>query len=464
MNKQSQKALFIFHRDLRIADNSGLNWARKNFDLVVPIFIFNPLQCEPKQNDYFSENAFQFLLTSLSELDAELVKLNSGLNCFYGDNLEVVKSLIESLSPSVIVTSRDYTSFARKRDQELEQLAHDKGVEFKIFADSLLFEPEEIKNNQGEPYKVFTPFRRKAETLNQKEVSFVNKNNFAANNFALNNNLTHQLTAGLSYLQKSVNTLVKGGRKEAMTILGNLQRFKNYAQQRDYPALDKTTHLSAHLKFGTVSVREVFKAIKEQLGKNHDLLTELYWRDFFCHLVFHYPRVLGSSFRSKYDQIAWQQDNTKLKAWQQGQTGFPLVDAAMRQLNQTGYMHNRLRMLTASFLVKDLHLDWRVGERYFAQKLVDYDPAVNNGNWQWNASTGADAAPYFRIFSPLSQLKRFDTEGKFVRQFVPELRDLGGKEIINLTPKVAESCGYTKPIVDHQKEVQKTKELFRGLT
>jgi deoxyribodipyrimidine photo-lyase len=242
------------------------------------------------------------------------------------------------------------------------------------------------------------------------------------------------------------------------------KRLTNYPETRNLPAVNGTSHLSAHHKFGTLSIRETHAAIVDAFGSHHTLINELYWRDFFTHIGYHFPRVYGSAFNTKYNAVKWDRNKSYYEAWCKGMTGFPIVDAGMRELNATGYMHNRVRMITASFLTKDLHLDWRHGERYFARQLVDYDPAVNNGNWQWSASTGCDAQPYFRIFNPWLQQKRFDPDCVYIKHWVPELSHLQPAVIHKLaTSPSIRVVNYPKPIVDHSTESQKSKELFKML-
>jgi deoxyribodipyrimidine photo-lyase len=253
-----------------------------------------------------------------------------------------------------------------------------------------------------------------------------------------------------------------GGRNQALAILEQLGRQTDYLSVRDYPFLDATSHLSAHLKFGTCSIREAYYAIVEALGTEHPLLRQLYWRDFFTHIGFHYPHVFGKSFLGQYDGLVWDNNLDYFQRWADGKTGFPIVDAGMRELNATGFMHNRVRMIVASFLIKGLHISWRWGECYFAQHLVDYDPAVNNGNWQWAASTGCDAQPYFRIFNPWLQQQKFDPDCQYIYRWIPELEGIATKIIHNWYSKHS-SGNYPAPMVDHARESQIAKERYKNL-
>ncbi|MCM2325813.1 MAG: DNA photolyase family protein, partial [Candidatus Woesearchaeota archaeon] len=258
---------------------------------------------------------------------------------------------------------------------------------------------------------------------------------------------------------KNPQLITHGGRKEGLKILSSLGRFAGYSEDRNYPSRELTTKLSPHNKFGTLSIRETYYEITRQLGEFSVLLNELYWRDFFTHIGYFFPHVFGHAFKNKYDNIKWKDDELKFKAWCEGKTGFPIVDAGMRELNSTGFMHNRVRMITASFLIKDLHIDWRKGEKYFATKLIDYDPCVNNGNWQWAASTGCDAQPYFRIFNPWLQQERYDYECRYIKRWLPELKDIGYKSIHNIKNEPVK--GYVSPIIRHDIEKDIALEMYK---
>jgi deoxyribodipyrimidine photo-lyase len=243
-----------------------------------------------------------------------------------------------------------------------------------------------------------------------------------------------------------------------------MSRFENYEAERDYPSLQGTTGLSAHNKLGTISIREFYHYVRNELGEGHPLIRQLYWRDFFTHLAYHFPDVFRQAFKEKFRNIRWDYNNSMFHAWCSGSTGFPIVDAGMRQLNATGFMHNRVRMIAASFLVKDLHIDWHLGEMYFASQLVDYDPCVNNGNWQWSASTGADSQPYFRVLNPWLQQKKYDPDCEYIRRWVPELREMSASDIHGLEKKQPPaSTGYPSSIVDHKAERERTLAVFGSL-
>ncbi|MBZ0167786.1 MAG: DNA photolyase family protein, partial [Candidatus Omnitrophica bacterium] len=308
----------------------------------------------------------------------------------------------------------------------------------------------------------YTPFKNKAM---ENDVKLPQENRYT--NYAVTKISQEVSPAAYQSILPEHNAHIaqSGGRKSGLKILKGLSRYKNYDDERDIPAVDGTTNLSAHNKFGTVSVREVYHGMRNVLGQTHTLIKQLYWRDFFVHVGYHHPEVLGSAFHEKYNKIPWRDSRQDFQAWCDGRTGFPIVDAGMRELNTTGFMHNRVRMITASLLVKDLQIDWRWGEKYFAQKLIDYDPLVNNGNWQWVASTGCDVQPYFRVFNPWRQQERFDPDAKYIKHWIPELKELSPKEIH--TWDGAEGSlfapDYPPPMVDHSVETKKVKELFKRL-
>lgn len=449
------KTIFLFTRDLRLDDNTGLIEALKNSKEVIPVFIINPNQI--KNNEYKSDNALQFMQHCLEDLDQQLNHKNSRLNVFYGDPAQVFANLIKNTKIDAIYTNKDYTPFSKKRETSLKNICIKNKIEFKSFHDYVMHAPEEILTKTGTPYTIFTYYHIAAI---QKDVNKPSINKYK--------NYSKRGLSGADYSNieklnefhtQNPSIKLKGGRKEAIQIISDIKTYSNYNQERDFPSKDKTTHLSAHLKFGTISIRETHHEIKQKLGITHPLIRQLYWRDFFYQIAHHFPKVFGNSFQKKYEHIKWKHDKNKFEAWKQGKTGFPIIDAAMRELNQTGYMHNRARMIVASFLTKDLHIDWREGEKYFATKLIDYDPCINNGNWQWAASTGCDAQPYFRIFNPWLQQKKFDENAEYIKKWVPELNDLNAAEIHTIYKLDLKK--YPKPIVDHSKEKEITLKYFR---
>lgn len=457
--KDYKKSLFIFHRDLRIQDNTGLIEACKQSEEVIPCFIFDPKQVE--KNTYKSEKIIQFMVESLFELDDDLKKRKARLYFFYGETVSIVEKLIKQEQIDAVFSNRDYTPFAKKRDHQLHTLAEKQQKKFFHYADALLTEPEEVSTQSGEPYQVYSAFFRAAS---KKKVKQPQTNLYS--NFFTKPITGEKKRAEIKKLfsENNENQFTNGGRSSGFSHLHTAKNLKNYYDVRNIPAVEGTTGLSAHHKFGTISIRESYHYFKEHLGKSTGLIGELYWRDFFTHIAFHYPHVFGGAFRKKYDKIEWDNNKKKFDAWKKGKTGFPIVDAGMRQLVTTGFMHNRVRMIVASFLVKDLFIDWRWGEKFFAQHLIDYDPSVNNGNWQWAASTGCDAQPYFRIFNPWLQQKKYDPDCIYIKRWVPELEGLDPKAIHKLHEAYPEELkGYTKPMIDHKKASSAVKARYKAV-
>lgn len=458
-------SLFIFRRDLRLDDNRGLLRAVELSERVLPAFIFDPRQ-QPEQNDYFGSPCFQFLIESLEDLDRQIGSRNAGLYLFRGEPHDVVDRLIREVGVDAVFLNRDYTPFSRQRDGRIQETCGNRGVAFQPCSDLLLHEPGEVLTGTGEPYRVFTPFYKKAssrpvdEPRDLPSVSFYRDAiDFAESAEELYDELLPE---------RSDDLHVHGGRSRCLEILDGLGRLTDYPDRRDQPADDGTTSLSAHHKFGTASIREVHRALRDALGSDAPpLIRQLWWRDFFTQIAWFQPHVFGRAFNRKYDDVEWPGSDERFAAWTEGRTGFPIVDAGMRQLAESGWMHNRVRMIVASFLTKDLHVDWRKGERWFARRLVDYDPSVNNGNWQWAASTGADAQPYFRIFNPWSQQKKHDPDAEYVHRWVPELQDLEADEIHRLAdePELLDRTdGYPEPLVDHKKQSRLARERFEAVS
>lgn len=458
MHKKYSLSLFIFRRDLRIQDNTALNMALEQSEQVLPCFIFDPAQITD-QNAYRSLPAVQFMIESLVDLQEQLAHNGGNLYIFEGDPAQVIRDVNTRFKrPTAIqavFVNTDYTPFSRARDKQIESVCKATGIDFNSYHDLLLINPDTHLTKSHTPYLVFTPFYKATKDLSIPRPHALKHRNL----FTDTNVLTTSL-AKLDHLRFPTKLTRKAGRSGGLAQLQKINSFENYADIRDYPTY-KTTELSAHNKFGTVSIREVYWSIADALGKYHELIRALYWRDFFTYIAYHHPHVFGHAYRSQFEHITWADNEQFFHAWCTGQTGFPLVDAGMRQLNQTGFMHNRVRMITASLLVKDLHINWLRGEQYFAQKLIDYDPAVNNGNWQWVASTGTDAQPYFRIFNPWLQQKKYDPECTYIKEWIPELRDLSPREIHAWYTQKRVLSNYPAPLVDHQKEVIHTKLAYK---
>lgn len=456
--KLFSKTLFIFRRDLRLNDNTGLHMACEQSKQVIPCFIVDPDQVSRK-NAYRSMNAIQFMTESLEDLQRQLSKQGGTLYLFYGNAARVVQTLIKKEHIDAIFCNKDYTPFSIHRDKLISQQCQKSDVAFVQTDDALLNEPHSILTTSGTAYTIFTPYWKAAS-----KHPVLKPRPCHATNFFTGTIPTSKTGALFKKIVTAKNIFLaeQGGRKRALTICKHLELFKNYQTIRDIPSQD-TTHLSAHIKFGTISIREAYWAILHALGAtaHQGLLRQLYWHDFYYQVAYHNPHVFGSAFHKKYDHIKWHYSKHAFKRWCDGTTGFPIVDAGMRQLNKTGYMHNRVRMIVASFLTKDLLIDWRWGEQYFAQHLVDYDPCVNNGNWQWSASTGCDAQPYFRIFNPWLQQKKFDSGCTYIKEWVEELVDVDVAVIHTWYKDTHPKLDYPRPMVDHARQKEKAIAMFK---
>lgn len=441
--------IFIFRRDLRIVDNTSLHLLKETYRTtkILPIFIFNEKQIDKDKNKYYSHNAAQFLFESLDELPF--------LNFYYtNDDISVLQELKNRFTIKAIGFNRDYTPFAIKRDEEIKNWCLKNKIALITEEDYTLHKIGAIMKDNNTPYQKFTPFYKKAIIKKPQAIIKTTDYDFIKDSKALSD---------VSFLRPTINTKIKvnGGRNKALAILKRLKEnyFKDYDEERNYPYLDKTTKLSPYIKFGCISIREVYYS----LPVNHGIVRELIWRDFYANIAFFFPYIFNNSFIKKYDKIKWDYNEKLFNCWKTGTTGFPLIDASMRQLNECGWMHNRCRMVVASFLVKNLFIDWRKGEQYFASKLVDYDPSSNNGGWQWCASTGTDSQPYFRIFSPSAQLKKFDKDCLFVKKWIPELKDVDNKIIHNWENKDYSNLNtkYPRPIIKIKETSKRFIETFK---
>lgn len=454
MNENSipkfKKSLFIFRRDLRLQDNTALIYASKNSEVVIPIFIIDDILLKStKDKRIFLKN---FMKDSLKDLENQLNERSSHLYIFKGVPSKIIIDLIRLEKIDVIFLNQDYSPYSIKRDAKIKQLCETHEIPFFSCQDILINEPNAILTKQNKPIKVFSRFFQAALKI---PVPLPQQNNFL--NYyqkKIQNEFSFQ---ELENLIPSIDSTHKfGGRENCIKILKDIYRLKEYSNTHDIPSID-TSNLSAHLKFGTCSIREIYHNIFNELGIEHPLIRQLYWRDFFIYIAYHFPYVFKHAFQKKYDKLKWENNKYKFQAWCDGNTGFPIIDAGMRQLNETGFMHNRIRMIVASFLTKDLHIDWRWGEKYFAEKLIDFDPSVNNGNWQWCASTGCDAQPYFRIFNPWLQQKKFDPECIYIKKWIKELKDVPTEVIHQWYKKeINLHVNYPKPIIDHSIESKRT--------
>jgi len=457
--KKHKLGLVIFRRDLRLTDSRTLIEAHAQCQSVLPLFIFDPGLLEGPSNA-FNPFARQFLAECLLELQTEITKTQGVLNFFFGSPHIVLASLQKIFPFTSVFVHEDYSPYSRERDTHLADLAENSGFTLNRLSDKGLRIPGSLSNLAGKPYTVFTPYYKAAQKLHteapQAAPRFVWLKQEAYKQYLESSHPTHQnwftqntleantfMQENLKLLSSnsvnnqspsktkiSVSSPLKGGRKEALKLLKKIN-FTRYQATRDFPSEASTSMLSAYLKLGCITAREAYAHAQAFLPDSEDWIRELHWRDFFTQIGHFYPAVFSQPFQKTFKALKWDQNPQYWEAWTQGCTGVPLVDAGMRQLNSTGYMHGRVRMITASFLIKNLHLNWQEGERYFASRLIDIDRSINNGNWQWVAGTGCDAAPYFRIFNPWSQQKKFDPQCSYIKKWVPELQPLSPQEIHN---------------------------------
>ena len=403
--KKEEIAVFWFRRDLRLHDNCGLYNALQSGYKVLPIFIFDEaILSELPKNDA----RVSFIYETLNSINNELLKVGASIKIEKGTVFEVWKALIENFNIKEVYTNKDYEPYAIQREATLQSFFSEEGVSFKTFKDQVIFEEAEIVKEDGLPYTVYTPYKNK--WLKQFSESTLDK-------FPSENYLENLLKENFDF--PSLNEI--GFQQSEIKVLPyNNRCITDYEKNRDIPSIE-TSNLSVHLRFGTVSVR---KLVVFAIKTNATFTSELIWREFFMQILYHFPKVVHQNFREKYNYIPWRNNETEFKLWCEGKTGYPIVDAGMRQLNKTGYMHNRVRMIVASFLTKHLLIDWRLGEAYFAQKLLDFELSANNGNWQWAAGTGCDAAPYFRVFNPTTQQQKFDPDFKYINKWNPNYKSI----------------------------------------
>ncbi len=395
----AQIAVFWFRRDLRLTDNIGLNAALESHRNVLPIFIFDPEILEELD---VQDARVSFIHQCLESINSDLKKYGSSVKCIFGKPYNAFKKLIGEYSISDVYLNRDYEPYAQSRDKSIFKLLESEGIKLHGFKDQVIFEKLEVKKADGSPYTVFTPYKNKwiqqLSEINLQQSPELNTQNFYREEFELIS------LKDMGFVQSSIKV-----------PNFDLSIVNEYQYRRDFPSMNGTSFLGTHLRFGTVSIREILYP----LDPNSIFASELIWREFFKQILYNFPHVVTANFKAKYDGVQWRNNPDEFYAWCEGNTGYPIVDAGMKELNKTGLMHNRVRMITAGFLCKHLLIDWRWGEAYFASKLLDYDLSSNNGNWQWAAGTGCDAAPYFRIFNPIEQQKKFDSEFKYVKRWNP---------------------------------------------
>ena len=422
--------IFWFRRDLRLDDNVGLFHALNADEEVLPIFIFDDYILSQLPKD---DARVTFIHNQLEKIQKQLQEIGKSIAVFHGNPFDVYQKLISENTIKSVYTNHDYEPYARKRDLDLFHLFKENNIEFKTSKDQVIFEKSEVVKDDGTPYVVYTPYSNKWKE-NFKKIKLINYNSEAY----LNKIAVHSYPfLSLSDIKFETSSIKVAPFDISNTLIDN------YEATRNFPALNKTSYLGIYLRFGAVSIRKMIaKAIE---SKNETFFKELIWREFFMQILWHFPHTTKSSFRPKYDAIVWENNEDLFQKWCKGKTGYPFVDAGMRELNATGHMHNRVRMITASFLCKHLLIDWRWGETHFATKLLDYEQASNVGNWQWAAGSGVDAAPYFRIFNPTEQVKKFDKELKYIKKWIPEL----------------ETLHYPKPIVEHKEAREKCLKVYK---
>jgi deoxyribodipyrimidine photo-lyase len=424
-------SLFWFRRDLRLNDNTGFFYALQQEKNVLPIFIFDKNILDKLEEK--ADARVEFIHEQVTKLSAELEGKGSSLLVKYGEPEAIFKSLLAEYELESVYTNRDYEPYAKSRDTAIENLLEEKGVPFFTFKDQLIFEPGEILNGSGEFYKVFTPFSRVwLEKYNKTNFSPLDELNWE--NLFQSDSFPIPSLPDMGFQHSEITIPSKTADEELIS---------HYDEKRNFPAVKGTSRLGIHLRFGTISIR---KLANTAASLNATFLNELIWREFYMFILAYNPAVVDRAFKPAYDQIPWRNNEMEFEAWCKGLTGYPIVDAGMRELNETGFMHNRVRMIVASFLTKHLLIDWRWGEAYFAKKLLDFELASNNGGWQWAAGTGTDAQPYFRVFNPTSQTEKFDKDLKYIKKWIPEFQ----------TKK------YPEPIVDHKFARQRAIDTYKS--
>lgn len=466
-------SLFIFRRDHRIIDNTALINASKSSKKIIPAFFLDERQIDKKKNPYFSSNCVQFMIESLSDLNTQLSQKNSKLFLFHGDlNKNLINFLKSNPKIGAIYLNEDYTPFSIKRDEEIKKICTQEKLDFHSYEDLMLTNLHQVMTPKGDFFKVYTPYCQAAMNFPVKKPDLYNEITFAKEDEVNSGEIEESKPLktistenlfDLVQIKNNKNVEIKGGRTHGYEIVKNIKNFEDYGVTRMHVNLP-STRFSAYLKFGCVSIREVYDALLLNFGKNHDIVKQLQWRDFFMKITYFYPYVIGQSMKSECDFIKWQAKDEHIEAWKNGTTGFPIVDSSMRCLNETGYIHNKLRTMVCSFLVKDVLADWRIGEKYFANQLVDYDISLNNGGWQWTGSTGTDPRGEPRIYNPVMQSSKLDPDCDFILKWLPELKGVKKAHIHDWEKynHIYEGeVNYPKPIFSHYKQSDIAKKMFR---
>jgi len=466
-----------FRRDLRVSDNTALNEAAKRAESVIPIFIFEDAF---RTGPDVGAARLAFLLQSVESLSKNLAELGHTLIVRCGKSEDILPQLCKQVGAQAVFANKRYEPYAQRRDERITGILHAAGFGFELFKDAVVWEETEILTQAGKPYTVFTPYSKawKAKPIPLPRGKFKTSNiQHRTTNIHCDKLPLSPDEIGFPLRQ----TIPPGGERAALELLRRFMAWPvhEYGGNRNFPALDGTSNLSPHLRAGTIGIRTILAELKKASGRKLEsknqrvemgngcdvFLNELIWREFYLQVLHNFPHVTKGAFRPEYDKLKWSQNNEHFAAWCEGRTGYPIVDAAMRCLNATGMMHNRLRMIVAMFLTKDLLINWQWGERYFMKQLVDGDMAANNGGWQWSAGTGTDAAPYFRIFNPVSQGEKFDAGGKFVRRWIPELKDLPDDVIHQPweNPLLLSKTKYPQRIVLHEEQRAKCLAMFKAV-
>lgn len=474
--------VYWFRKDLRLDDNRAFSFyiehLKKNISEPESKLLLLYIKNKNHYN-YFGSKRINFLNRTLTELKNNLKDYNLNLEITEGTSIEVFKNLLKSDKVTVFANSQ-VEPYSRNRDEKVKKLIESYSGKFLLFPDTTIMEFGSVLKGDGTPYTVFTPFKKKFLSLTfEKDYAKIQCDLQSLSEFSGKQFKLSQKNFKKYKPDNSVNSFIKGGRKEGVEFLKSFYEdgMQKYKEIRDFPAVKGTSLLSPHLHFGTVSIRECFRTAYKKLEASQDKtgtetwLSELIWREFYYQITFHFPHVMKKSFKSDYENILWENDSSNFKKWCEGKTGYPIVDAGMRQLVRDGWMHNRVRMITAMFLTKDLLIDWKRGEKFFAEHLIDLDFASNNGGWQWSASTGCDAQPYFRIFNPYLQSAKFDADGIYIKKYVPELKNVPLQYIHNpseMPPSVQKEINfktgkdYPLPVVNHFEMKERAINLFRS--
>ncbi len=425
-------SIFWFRRDLRLNDNVGLFHALTGEHPVLPIFIFDSEILDPLPKD---DARVTFIYEELQKMRTQLQDSGSSMAIYHGTPKDILTNLLSEYDVRAVFTNHDYEPYALERDKDIAEFLSEKNIDFRTFKDQVIFEKNEIVKADGAPYVVYTPYMKMWKARFSKEEHLRQYDTRPLfDNFVGNTSLPNLSLEQMGFTESPIKVPQFNVAPETI---------QQYEKTRNFPARAGTSRLGPHLRFGTVSIRDMVRKATAQ--QNEVFWQELIWREFFMQILWHFPHTLHKAFKPKYDQIPWRNNEAEFEKWKSGNTGFPLVDAGMRELNTTGYMHNRVRMLVASFLCKHLLIDWRWGEAYFAEKLLDYEMSSNVGNWQWAAGSGVDAAPYFRIFNPITQIDKFDKEYRYINKYVPEFG----------------TANYPEPMVDHKEARARCLETYK---